>query len=247
MSELERVRAGETSNATRILVVAESPIRERLCQQLVSVGRVETAVACSGRLECLKVRGFDLLILDVDAPGSGGVETIRTIRERSPVPIVVLSVYGDEELIVRALGSGADDYLRKPIGTQELLARVTNAMRRRAQEEGKQAHIISGELEIDLINRRIYRSGIEVHLSVRQFAVLRVLAQCPGRVLAHDAILREIWGPECSDRVEYLRLAVRELRLKLESNPASPRHILTERGVGYRLQVSAVRATNDLA
>jgi two-component system, OmpR family, KDP operon response regulator KdpE len=182
---------------------------------------------------------FDLAILDIDHPAGCGSEAIRLVRELSPMPIVVSSVCGDEDATVEALDSGADDYIRKPFRIKELFARINNALRRRAREQGKQVHLVTGDLEIDLLHRRIRSSGDEVHLPAKQYEVLRVLTEDAGKVLTHDAILRAVWGANCTHRVTYLRVAIRELRRKLEADPARPRHILTERRVGYRLGVQA--------
>jgi len=176
------------------------------------------------------------VILDVDAP-AGSLEAVRIVRKVSLIPILALSIRGDEGSTVDALDSGADDYIRKPFRIKELLARIKNALRRRAQEEGRPAQVVSGELDIDLVHRRIHSRGREVHLSVRCYEVLRTLAECAGKVLTHEEILRAVWGPQRADRIQYLRLAIRELRRKLEADSASPQHILTERGVGYRLEV----------
>ena len=165
------------------------------------------------------------------------VALIRAVRRRSQVPIVILSSRGDEESVVNALESGADDFIRKPFADRELLARVKNAMRRRAKQQGITTLVTTGGLEIDLIRRRIRASGREIHLPPRVYEVLRLLTENAGVPLAHTDILREVWGPDRIDRIQYLRLAIRELRRKLEPNPARPRYILTEIGVGYRLEI----------
>lgn len=159
------------------------------------------------------------------------------MRELSPIPVLALSERGDEDSTVAALVSGADDYIRKPFGVKELLARVKNALRRRARERGDSAQLVTGDLEIDLLHRRVRSHGRDVHLSVKPYEVLRVLAEGAGKALTHEEILCAVWGRNRADRIQYLRLAIRELRSKLEVDPAHPRYILTETGVGYRLEV----------
>ena len=153
------------------------------------------------------------------------------------MPILALSASGDEDAAARALDYGADDYVQKPFRLKELLARVTNALRRRSLEQGKPARVVSGDLEIDLLHRRVHLHGEAVHLRRKSYEVLRVLAEKAGQVLSHSEILSAVWGAGCADRTAYLRVAIRELRLKLEADPAHPRHIVTETHVGYRLEL----------
>jgi len=199
--------------------------------------RVQDIAPGRGPPGCIAERQFDLLILDIDPPAGGGPEAIRFVRKLSPIPILALSVRGDEDSAVDALESGADDYIRKPFWIRELLARVKNALRRRVREQGKPAKIVTGDLEIDLLHRRIRSRGREVHLPAKPYAVLRVLAEGTGKVVTHKEILHAVWGVRRVDRVQYLRLAIRQLRRELEADPAHPRHILTETRIGYRLEV----------
>jgi two-component system KDP operon response regulator KdpE len=185
---------------------------------------------------------FDVLILDIDAP-TGGAEAIRMIREDSPVPIVALSLRPDEDTAVDALESGADDFIRKPFSTRELLARVRNALRRKSREEGKPTPVVTGDLAIDLLHRRVRSRGKEVHLPAKQYEVLRALTEAADKVVPHKEILCAVWGPRGVDRIIHLRLAIRELRRKLEPDPGRPQYILTETRVGYRLEVQT-RATS---
>jgi two-component system KDP operon response regulator KdpE len=154
------------------------------------------------------------------------------------MPILALSFGSKEDAIVRALDTGADDYVRKPFGMEELLARVRALLRRRAREQGRPAQVVvvSGDLEIDLLHRRVRSRGHEIHLEVKPYEVLRMLAEGAGRVLTHEEILRAVWGARGAERV-HLRIAIWYLRRKLEADPAHPQHILTEIGVGYRLEV----------
>jgi two-component system KDP operon response regulator KdpE len=231
--------AGHRGVRHSILVVDADPaIRRLLRRELTAAGyRVQDVEPGQGALECVAAHQYDLVVLDIDSPAGGGSEAVRAVRDLSPMPILALSVRGEEDAMVKVLEIGADDFVRKPFGMKELLARVKNALRRRALEQGRPAQVVSGDLEIDLLQRRIRSRGHEVHLPLRCYEVLRMLAERPGKVLTHEEILCAVWGPSRVDRVQYLRLAIRELRSRLELDPAHPRHILTETGVGYRLDV----------
>jgi two-component system KDP operon response regulator KdpE len=157
------------------------------------------------------------------------------VRRLSQMPVLALSAHGKEDAMVDALNSGADDYVVKPFGTKELLARVNNALRRRAREQGRPAKVVSGELEIDLLHRRVRSGGRDVHLPPKSYEVLRALAENTGKVVTHQEILSAVWGPQYVDRT-YLRIAIRELRRKLEADPGHPLYILTEPHIGYRLE-----------
>ena len=223
-----------------ILVVDEDPaIRLLLRRGLNAAGyRVQDAAPAQAESGFLARREFDLLILDIDAAACGGTETIRNLRQHSAVPIIALSARPDEKASVAALDSGADDYVRKPFGREELLARIRTVLRRRAVEQGKPVPLVSGDLEIDLLHRRIRRQGQEVKLSAKPYAVLRLLAENAGKVLTHAELLCAVWGEQHAGRVSYLRLAIRTLRRQLETDPAHPRILVSERGVGYRFVVN---------
>ena len=222
-----------------VLIIDDDPaIRRMLRRAMTAAGyQVQDIAPGGGALECIADRQIDLLILDIDPPAGGGPEAVRIVRELSAIPILALSVRGDEESTVDALDSGADDYIRKPFGIKELLARAKNALRRRARQRGKPAQLVSGDLEVDLVHRRVRSRGREVRLPAKPYEVLRVLVEGDGKVLTHKEILRAVWGARRVDCVQYLRLAIRKLRRKLEADPAHPRHILTETCVGYRLDV----------
>ena len=223
----------------RILIIDDDPaVRTLLRRGLKAAGyQVQECEPGKATDTCLTERQHDLLILDIDSPAGGGPQAIRIVREQSRVPILALSVRGDENALVVALDNGADDYVRKPFGSREILARVKNALRRRARERGKPAQLLSDDLEIDLLHRRVRSRGREVHLPPKQYEVLRALTEGAGKVLTHEQILRAVWGSRRHAQRQYLRLAIRELRRKLEADPAHPHHILTEIGVGYRLEV----------
>jgi two-component system KDP operon response regulator KdpE len=227
------------SKAPSILVVDEDPaIRLLLRRGLNAAGyRVRDTAPAQTEPGFLAKPEFDLLILDIDAAVCGGTEAIRNVRQHSEVPIVALSARQDEGASVAALDSGADDYVRKPFGQGELLARIRTVLRRRAVEQGKPVPLISGDLEIDLLHRRIRRQGQEVKLSAKPYAVLRVLAENAGKVLTHAELLCAVWGERHAGRVSYLRLAIRTLRRHLETDPSRPRILVSERGVGYRFVV----------
>jgi two-component system KDP operon response regulator KdpE len=176
-----------------------------------------------------------VLVLDLGLPDIDGFDVIRQLRDAgSALPIVVLSSRTDEAGKVRALDLGADDYVTKPFGVDELLARIRAALRHRLQQQGERPIFRSGDLTVDIVRRIVTVHGEEVKLSPREYELLRLLVAHAGKVLTHKFILREIWGAETD--VQYLRIYIRALRHKIEANPEQPQHILTEQGVGYRLR-----------
>jgi len=180
----------------------------------------------------------DIVILDLGLPDSDGLDVIRAVRHSSALPIVVLSSRSDERGKVEALDLGADDYLTKPFGMAELVARIRAALRHRLQAEGEEAVFQSGDLTVDLVRRIVRVRGNEAKLSPKEYDILRQLVMHAGKVLTHKHLLREVWGPATAD-VQYLRIYIRQLRQKLEAEPERPSLILTEAGVGYRLAVPA--------
>nr|WP_315244171.1 two-component system response regulator KdpE [uncultured Albidiferax sp.] len=178
----------------------------------------------------------DLLVLDLGLPDGDGLDVLRDVRGWSAVPIIVLSARSDEADKIAALDAGADDYLTKPFGVGELLARVRANLRRpRAAEGSEEAVFRFGTVEIDRTARLVRRQGVEVHLTPIEYRLLSVLASNAGRVLTHRQLLREVWGPAHTQQSHYLRIHMGHLRQKLEADPAQPVHLLTETGVGYRL------------
>ena len=178
----------------------------------------------------------DLAIVDLGLPDLDGVEVIRRIRAWSPMPIIVLSARAREQAKVEALDAGADDYVTKPFGVGELLARIRVALRHAARSAaGGEAIIRFGQVEADLERRHVARAGREVHLTPLEFRLLNCLAQHLGMVVTHRQLLREVWGPAYVEHTHYLRIYMKQLREKLEDDPVRPRHLLTESGVGYRL------------
>ena len=222
-----------------ILVVDDEPAIRRLLRNTLSVQDFRVVEAATGKeaLEAVRHDKPDLVILDLGLPDLEGLEIIRTVRATSHVPIVVLSSRGDEKGKVTALDLGADDYVTKPFGVDELMARIRAALRHRLQEQGSAPVFRSGDLNVDLVHRRVALGGREVHLSPKEYEILQQFVLHAGKVLTHRHLLRQVWGSADSVDVQALRVFIRQLRQKLEADPERPRHILTEPGVGYRLQM----------
>jgi len=219
-----------------VLVVDDEPqIVRGLRVVLRNAGfRVDSAATKEEALDALSHRPPDAVLLDLVLPDGSGVDVCRQVREWSHVPIVVVSAVGDEREKVRALDAGADDYVTKPFGSQELAARLRAVLRRASDTNGEPA-IAIGDLVIDLADRRVRRGDGQIHMTPIEFDVLRVLAQNRGRLVTHRHLLHEVWGPAYGDETHYLRVHVAHIRAKLELDPARPRYIITEPGVGYRL------------
>jgi len=220
-----------------VLVVDDEPAIRRFLRTSLEVQgyRVFEADDGGAALDAMRRNAVDLLVLDLGLPGIDGFEVIRRLRAAgSSVPIVVLSSRTDERGKVEALDLGADDYVTKPFGIDELLARIRTALRHRLQEEGERPVFKSGDLSVDLVRRVVTRGGQEVKLTPREYDLLRLMVAHAGKVLTHKFILREVWGGDTD--VQYLRIYVRALRQKIETDPERPHHIQTETGVGYRLR-----------
>ncbi len=223
--------------AARVLVIDDEPqIRKFLRISLQAHGYevVEAVRGEDGIQQCALTRP-DLVILDLGLPDVDGQQVIARLREWSKVPIIVLSVRAGEAEKVAALDRGADDYVTKPFGVAELLARVRAALRSRRPEGEQPAVIHAGDLSIDIARRRVRLADQEIKLSRKEFALLRLLAQHAGRIVTHQHLLREIWGPAHEHEPHYLRIYITHLRQKLGDDPADPRYISNEPGVGYRL------------
>ena len=220
----------------RILVVDDEPNIIGTVSPLLRAQGYEVFSAMTGRagLEAMERDKPDLVVLDLGLPDMEGVDVCVEIRRSSGVPILVLSARGAEGDKVRALDAGADDYVTKPFGTAELLARIRVALRRVDTTPHGDEPIVRGDLVIDRERFRVSRNGEEIRLTPRELELLLYLAQRPGRVHTHRAILKAIWGPHAADQPEHLRVLVGALRKKIEPNPASPKYILTEPWVGYR-------------
>jgi len=222
----------------RVLVVDDEPaIRRFLRTSLRAEGYevIEEEAGAAARREIHR-REPDLVMLDLGLPDIDGLDVIRELREAgSAVPIIVLTSRTDEAGKVEALDLGADDYVTKPFGVDELLARIRAALRHRLQQEGEKPLFRSGDLTVDLVRRIVTVRGAAVRLSPREYDILRLLIQHAGKVLTHRMILKEVWGGDAD--VQYLRIYIRQLRQKIEPDPERPTHILTETGVGYRLRM----------
>jgi two-component system KDP operon response regulator KdpE len=222
--------------AARILIVDDEPNIIGTVAPLLRARGYEVFSAMTGRaaLEAVERDKPDLIVLDLGLPDMDGVDVSVAVRQSSGVPILVLSARGAEGDKVRALDAGADDYVTKPFGAEELLARIRAALRRVESPSPVSEPIVRGGLVIDRARFRVLRDGEEVRLTPKEFELLTYLAQYPGRVLTHRTILKAIWGPHAADQPEHLRVLVGALRKKIEPNPAAPQYILTEPWVGYR-------------
>ena len=233
--------ASEASAATIAIVEDEAPIRKFLRASLIGEGyRVEEADTALAGLRLVTQRPPDLLILDLGLPDRDGKDLIAEIRGWSSLPIVVLSARDQEKEKVAALDAGADDYLTKPFGVSELLARIRVALRHRdrsssANDGPTMKEFVSGPVRVDLEARRAFRDGEEVRLTKTEFDLLALMIRNAGKALTHRFLLKEVWGPHSVGETHYLRVFVANLRKKLEAQTARPRLILTEQGVGYRL------------
>ncbi len=219
-----------------ILVEDEPQIRRFVRDALQAEGwQVHEAATLQRGLVEAGTRKPDLVVLDLGLPDGDGIDLIRDLRGWSQVPVIVLSARADEADKIAALDAGADDYLAKPFGTGELLARARANLRRPRGGEASEPVLRFGEIELDRIARLVRRGGVEVHLTPIEYRLLAALAAQAGRVLTHRQLLRDVWGPAAEDQSHYLRVHMGHLRRKLEAEPAQPRHLLTETGVGYRL------------
>lgn len=226
------------SKTVVVLIEDEAPIRRFLRTSLAAQG-FEVHEADCGRRGLIEAgqRKPDLIILDLSLPDMDGVEVIKLVREWSCLPIIILSARSTEHSKIEALDSGADDYLTKPFGLGELLARIRVALRRSMGNDKTSPYFTVGNIQVDLANRRVLLHGEEVHLTPIQYRLLTVLIKHADQVLTHQQILKEVWGPGHVENAHYLRIYMSQLRQKLEEYPAKPQHLLTESGVGYRLRV----------
>lgn len=230
-----------SKSKTAVLVIEdEAPIRRFLKMTLSSQG-YEYMEAITGQEGMLKVASEkpDIVILDLGLPDMDGLEVTKQLREWTPIPIIVLSARGQEKDKVEALDAGADDYLTKPFGVAELLARARVALRRASTtSDGEVLSTFKiGDIEVDFLKRQVTSNGEELHLTPIEYKLLSTLIKYSGRVVTHNHLLREAWGAEYSGETHYLRVYMAQLRRKMEKNPAQPKFLITEPGVGYRLRV----------
>jgi two-component system KDP operon response regulator KdpE len=224
-------------SAGKILVVDDDPqIRRVLKATLVGHGyEVTEARTGEDALESMAGEMPNLVLLDMNMPGMGGLETCRAVRGGSDIPVIILSVRNTEKDKVAALDAGADDYVTKPFGIEELLARIRAALRRSpSSPEGGPRTFASGDLEIDFETRHVRAQGRDVRLTPKEFDLLRYLVTHAGKPVPHRELLQAVWGPDYGDEPEYLRVFVNQVRKKIEANPGKPRYIVTEPWVGYR-------------
>lgn len=224
------------TNGARMLVVDDEPqIRRSLQVNLERSGyAVETVESGEDALSSFRNRRPDVVILDLIMPGMGGVEVVRRIRESSTVPIIVLSAMGEEVRKVEALELGADDYMTKPFGMDELLARIHSLLRRAAGAHRPQPVFIAGDLCVNFDRREVTLDQKPVKLTPTEYDLLKYMIEHAGKVLTHRMLLQEVWGQAYVDQAQYLRVFIGQLRKKLEKDPTRPRFILTDPGVGYR-------------
>jgi len=229
-----------TAQSTTVLLIEDEPeIRRFLRTTLPQHGYrlIEAATGKEGLAQA-SAQNPDLILLDLGLPDMDGLDIIRSIREWTPTPILVLSVRDREQVKVAALDLGADDYVTKPFGVEELLARMRAAHRHavQASAEGGESVFAIGDLRVDLLHRQIFVAEEEVHLTPIEYKLLSTLVRHAGKVVTHRQLLKEVWGPLHVEESHYLRVYMRQLRNKLERNPARPRFFTTELGVGYRLR-----------
>jgi two-component system, OmpR family, KDP operon response regulator KdpE len=225
------------STLAHILVIDDEPQILRAMRTILSAHRYQVTLARTGEegLALAATVNPDIIILDLGLPDMDGILVCEQLRMWIQVPIIILSVRSEESDKVKALDKGADDYLVKPFGTEELLARLRVALRHLAKSKGESDPIvIAGDLNIDLARHIVMNAGDEVKLTATEFKLLAHLASHANRILTHQNILNNVWGPEYSDNVEYLRVFMSQLRKKLETNPKEPEHLMSEPGIGYR-------------
>lgn len=225
------------TNAPHILVIDDEPQILRAMRTILTEKKFQVTIANRGEegLALAAANPPDIVILDLGLPDMDGIEVCARLREWTQIPIIILSVRDSEREKVAALDKGADDYLTKPFGIEELLAHVRVALRHSAQIKGRKESVVkAGDLVIDLARYIIKRGSTEVKLTATEFKLLAYLASNTGRVLTHRSILTHVWGEAEADHIEYLRVYMRQLRKKLEVDPERPQYILTEPGIGYR-------------
>jgi two-component system KDP operon response regulator KdpE len=226
------------TNPTHILVIDDEPQILRALKTILAAKQFRVSAAARGEegLAIAAAEQPDLIILDMSLPDIEGIEVCKQLREWTSTPIIILSVRDSEKDKVAALDAGADDYLTKPFGIEELLARVRVALRHKSQAAGstKLTMVHAGKIEVDLVGFIVRRDKVEISLTATEFKLLAYLASHAGRVLTHHMILSNVWDPAEADKIEYLRVYMRQLRKKLEEDPEQPKVLLTEPGIGYR-------------
>jgi two-component system KDP operon response regulator KdpE len=230
-----------TTLKPKIIVVEDDPPIRRFLRTALMTHGFEIFEAATGKQGVIEanIRKADLIILDLGLPDMDGVEVVKATRAWSEMPIIVLSARSGEAHKIEALDAGADDYLTKPFGLGELLARIRVALRHASipPEQTEAGVFVTGNLRVDFINRRVYNDDQEIHLTPIQYRLLSVLVEHAGKIMTHRQILKEVWGPNSIESPHYLRIYMSQIRHKLESDPAQPKYLLTESGVGYWIKV----------
>jgi len=223
----------------RVLVVDDEPQIRRVLRSTLAARGYEVQDAASGEdaLASLRQSRFDLVLLDVNMPGMGGLEACREIRAGSAAAIIMLTVSDSEQDKVAALDAGADDYVTKPFGMPELLARIRAALRRLPAYPERDQLVIVGELQINFMQRRVIAKDREIRLTPKEFDLLQYLITNPNIPISHAKLLQAVWGPDYGDQLQYLRVFVNQLRKKIEPDPSHPRYIITEPWVGYTFAI----------
>jgi two-component system KDP operon response regulator KdpE len=226
--------------ANRVLVIDDEPHIRRLLATALARGGYDVIEADDAKsaLAALEASHPDVVLLDLGLPDRDGLELVPLIKQRSDATLLIVSARDATEQKVTALDLGADDYVTKPFDTEELLARVRTALRHRMTVQGAQAVVTTGDVEIDLVNRRIAKAGTEIRLTPKEYGIVAELAKFPGRVITHQQLLSSVWPNDYERHIEYLRVVIRNLRQKLESDLSRPEIIVNELGVGYRLMGS---------
>ncbi len=228
------------NQSTVLIVDDEASIRISLRTILSGLGfSVVEAARGEEAVSLVRTAQFDIVLLDINMPGLGGIEVCRLMRKNAPLlPIVMLTVQGSEDRKVEALDAGADDYITKPFQLRELIARIRAAVRRNFIVEEQNKQILIGDVRLDIERHLVQKKGQRVHLTPKQFDLLHYLMANAGRPVPHAKLLRTVWGPEYGNELEYLRTFVRQVRMKIEDDPANPTYLLTESHIGYRFSES---------
>jgi two-component system, OmpR family, KDP operon response regulator KdpE len=224
----------------RVLVVDDEPQIRRVLRSALAARGYEVQDVPTGEdaLECLRQSRFDLILLDVNMPGIGGLQACREIRAGSAAAIIMLTVSDSEEDKVAALDAGADDYVTKPFGMPELLARIRAALRRLPAYPERDQLVVVGELQVNFLLRRVIAKDREIRLTPKEFDLLQYLIANPNVPIPHAKLLQAVWGPDYGDQLQYLRVFVNQLRKKIEPDPSHPRYIITEPWVGYTFAIA---------
>lgn len=225
------------SSMAKVLIVDDEPHIRRLLKTTLERGSYQTFEAETARdaLERLDETNPDVVLLDLGLPDRSGLELVPIIKKQSTATLLVVSARDATDDKVAALDLGADDYVTKPFDSEELLARVRTALRHRMNIQGAHSSVVAGDVEIDLVNRRVLKGGVDVHLTPKEFGIIAELAKFPGRVITHQQLLSAVWPTDYERHIEYLRVVIRNIRQKIETDISRPKIIINELGIGYRL------------